>query len=1052
MDREDARSFADAYGPAAGLAVVIGFMTWVRTLGADDVFVGGNVYFTSGNDPWYHARIVHLVVNHFPATQRFDAWSYFPYGTGRHSGFGGLFDQLIALAAMIVGAGSPSPHTVNTVIAYAPVAFGALTAIPAYLIAKWATNRWGGLLAAAILALLGGQFLSRTVVGVADHQSSEAFFGTLAFAGFIYAVRTGYAEKPTVADLRDRNWVVLRRPAVASLLGGTAIASYLMTWGPGVAFVFTMGVFVLLQMVRDYLNGRPTEYLAITTAATMLPAGVLTLAYAKEYGLSATGFSLLQPLVVTGIGAGAVLMYGIATYVSREGYERRYYPAAVGGVIVAVLVVSFLVYPKTLDLFESLFVRMYSYGTATSRTAGTVGEIQPASLSNAWQAFGPTFYLAVFGFLVLLARVLGRDKPIELLLVLWSFSAVSAYFTMLRFGYYLAVNVALLSGFAIWWTASGALELGEIEALRDVETYQIIGVALLLVLVVPGNVVAMDTARPTWERAEFLSGSNQAWHGELAWMNNNTPAPPLDYDERLERPEDGDFEYPDGAYGVMSWWDYGHWITYTAERIPHANPFQEGPQTASAYLLAQSEERANLLIEALPSMEGAPRDFVEKSNAELRAMIDNQSEQEASEDVRYVVIDDQMAAIQGISRRSSGKFNPITQWTDPDGRYVSLRNRTVRTGGGNTTQAVLPGVSARYERTMLSRLYFEDGTTVRDGRERLAPALEHYRLVHETNASTTFLSVGQRTTTGEYRGLRDAIGLNVVNAILTPGLQGFIQRNALVPYDIRQESRVKTFERVEGARLTGQVNASRLNGTNATAAVTVPLQTNAGRNFTYRAQAPVGENGSFSVTVPYATDNAVGPADGGTDSGVTARGNYSVRVARQFIPFRGGQFPVGQLASGSAEVPESAVYDGSEVALDLDPTVRYQPGSLNATLGDDRIANGSTTGLTVTAAFTNGTTRTVTRAATLTSNDTSVATIDANGTVTANGTGVARLNVSYEGETVSAVLTVENATNSSTGSLRLRPGDEFGADATAPGPSAVAPRDAELPRRARTGP
>ena len=473
MDRQDWSSLVDEYGPAAGLALVVAFMTWVRTLGRDDVFVGGEVYFTSGNDPWYHARIVHLIVDYFPATQRFDAWSYFPYGTGRHSGFGGLFDQLIALVAMIVGLGSPSPHLVDTVIAYAPVAFGALTAIPAYLIGKWATDRWGGLLAAVLLALLGGQFLSRTVVGVADHQSSEAFFGTLAFAGFLYAVRTGYAEKPTVADVRDRNWVVLRRPAVASFLGGLAIASYLMTWGPGVAFVFTMGVFVLLQMVRDHLNGRPTEYLAITTAATMLPAGVLTLAYAKEYGLSATGFSLLQPLVVTGIGAGAILLYGIAEYADREGYERRYYPAAVGGIIVAVFVVAFLVYPRTLDLFESLFVRMYSYGTATTQEAGTVGEIQPATLSDAWRAFGPTFYLAGFGFVVLLARSLGRNRPTELLLVLWSFSAVSAYFTMLRFGYYLAVNVALLSTFAIWWTASGALELGEIEALRDVETYQI---------------------------------------------------------------------------------------------------------------------------------------------------------------------------------------------------------------------------------------------------------------------------------------------------------------------------------------------------------------------------------------------------------------------------------------------------------------------------------------------------------------------------------------------------------------------------------------------------
>jgi len=31
----------------------------------------------------------------------------------------------------------------------------------------------------------------------------------------------------------------------------------------------------------------------------------------------------------------------------------------------------------------------------------------------------------------------------------------------------------------------------------------------------------------------------------------------------------------EGEYGVLSWWDYGHWITTIGERIPNANPFQQ---------------------------------------------------------------------------------------------------------------------------------------------------------------------------------------------------------------------------------------------------------------------------------------------------------------------------------------------------------------------------------------------------------------------------------------------------------------------------------------------
>ena len=42
----------------------------------------------------------------------------------------------------------------------------------------------------------------------------------------------------------------------------------------------------------------------------------------------------------------------------------------------------------------------------------------------------------------------------------------------------------------------------------------------------------------------------------------------------------------------MSWWDYGHMITYIAKRIPNANPFQAGvagPNGAAAYFMSQSE-------------------------------------------------------------------------------------------------------------------------------------------------------------------------------------------------------------------------------------------------------------------------------------------------------------------------------------------------------------------------------------------------------------------------------------------------------------------------------
>ncbi len=56
----------------------------------------------------------------------------------------------------------------------------------------------------------------------------------------------------------------------------------------------------------------------------------------------------------------------------------------------------------------------------------------------------------------------------------------------------------------------------------------------------------------------------------------------------------------------MSWWDYGHIITYWGHRIPNANPFQAGiggganhAPGASTFLIAPTEDEANKVLEDL---------------------------------------------------------------------------------------------------------------------------------------------------------------------------------------------------------------------------------------------------------------------------------------------------------------------------------------------------------------------------------------------------------------------------------------------------------------------
>ncbi|MFB6219137.1 MAG: STT3 domain-containing protein, partial [Halobacteriaceae archaeon] len=110
------------------------YMFWVRAQAHDNFRQGGEIFF-SGNDPYYHFRQVAYTVRNYPAIMPFDAWTQFPLGTSVGQ-FGTLYDQLMATAALVVGLGSPTEATIETVMLFTPPVLGALVAVPTYFIGR----------------------------------------------------------------------------------------------------------------------------------------------------------------------------------------------------------------------------------------------------------------------------------------------------------------------------------------------------------------------------------------------------------------------------------------------------------------------------------------------------------------------------------------------------------------------------------------------------------------------------------------------------------------------------------------------------------------------------------------------------------------------------------------------------------------------------------------------------------------------------------------------------------------------------------------------------
>ncbi|MGQ3410850.1 oligosaccharyl transferase, archaeosortase A system-associated [Natrinema sp. LN54] len=930
-------SFRDWYHlPVLGAVML--FMVWLRTQAYEQFVTDDGTPALAGIDSWYHWRTINWTAENFPQTMPYEVWTGFP--TGNYVGqFGTLFDQLIVTAAMIVGLGDPSAETLYTVSLLAIPVMAALVAIPVFYAGRRLGGTLGGIVSVLVLALAKGQFLSRSTVGQLDHHVGEVLFMAIAILSMMVALTAAEREKPIYELVVDRDWDTLRTPALYSGLAGLALTLYIWVWPSAVLLIGILGVFFTIQLCLDYLRGVSPDHVAFVGAVSLGVTAILTVLLMEHPGsTSSTSFGLLQPLTALLVAVGCVFMAWLARQWNNRGLERRYYPVAIGGLIGATLLVMWLALPGLFDtIIGNATRRMLPFGGAT--TDLTIQEAQPPEdfFNSVFREFGSAFYTMLIGLAFLAIRpLLGRKLRAEhTLVIVWSLFLISMAATQVRFSYYLMLAVAIVNA-AFVAEVVGLFDIDlttSLESIRSIETYQVIVVALVVLLLFAPLLPPLASAT-AWDSAEGAQpgGSAVIWEDSNQWLQDNTPAPgnyggannasELDY-YGTYTPGDGDYEYPDGAYGVMSWWDYGHLITTQGERIPHSNPFQQNARSSSAFLTAESEQRGELILDAIAAGESVSN----QSNEELRQAA---TESNSEEPIRYVMVDYQMAG---------GKFGAITQWSGPDySHYVTPEDYNGQPINSSEISQVFGDLP--YEDTMLSQLYFDDTN-----------GMENYRLVHENAdvGSPLFVSYAQVDNNGQ------VIHLNEDNERVPAG-QGrpAVAVNQQMPqsqaaqlqnhpnyqvFDAKRSAAVKTFERVEGATIAGDLEGVNVSDTaNATIAASVELETGDERTFNYTQQADVADDGSFELTVPYATNDELSVDDGYTNSSVEATGDYNVSV---IAPGEQG-FPAVQYR-GQTDVPETAVVNGETIDDVAFEEVESEEPAGNETDGNESTGNESET-------------------------------------------------------------------------------------------------------------
>jgi len=596
------------------LVIFFGVALYLRAaLPYDKVFTGEWIKFTS-LDAYYHMRLVDNLVHNFPHRITFDPYTFYPHGLAVY--WPPFFDWLIAGTIWLVSLGSPSQHLVDVVGVYFPAVLGTLTVIPVYFIGKELFSRWVGVISAGLVAILPGEFLNRSILGFTDHHVAEVLFSTVAMLFLILAVKAARQRKLSFSHIMRRDWQAVIKPLAYSLLAGIFLGIYLLTWNGGLLFVFLIFAYFVIQFIIDHLRRKDTDYLTIIASLSFLVALVVSLPVWHQMGGNTLYLISLPVAILT-----PAVLGGISRLLASKEVKPAYFLLVLGGMGMAGIGVLYAANPAAL---RSMF-GLLSYFSPTATT--TITEAQPLllpqgdfSLFLAWGNFTTGFFLSLISLGIITYAILKRGEPDKTLFAVWSLIILAATLGQRRFGYYFTVNVALLTGYVSWLILelagfkSAVARPLEIPAkvkrekakpkkslkggfhLTGRGVYMALGlIAVFFLVFFPNISPAVNVA----SQAFFAPGD--AWCESLSWLKDNTPDPfgnPDFYYGLYEPPPPGeDYNYPETAYGVMSFWDYGHWITRIAHRLPNATPAIWG--ACGPFFGAQDEASAGKIMDEL---------------------------------------------------------------------------------------------------------------------------------------------------------------------------------------------------------------------------------------------------------------------------------------------------------------------------------------------------------------------------------------------------------------------------------------------------------------------
>lgn len=552
----------------------------------------------SGNDPYYHARIVKTLITEGRYI-KYDPLLGYPLI--KNNPRPPFYEILGAVASYIIYAITGDlDWSVYVGISIVTVVSAALLAVAAYLLAtEIFDNRKVGYIA-GLFAALSPSLAERSAFGFADWDPLIMFLGIMAYWAFVRAVKSVKGkvvpEKSfEIRNLRHVTLIIKNKSFLKySILTGVFLGlisiswqGYPMVFAP-IAFYLTVSGFIALITKRDI----SAEWLA-AMVSYFIP---IIIAYPVY-------FHVMAPQPTT--WKYSILMFAYVTLVGFVLLYFRDWPYILSYPILAVAGVAGVVLIKTMfPQYWNAVVTGLGYFVKT-KLYSTIAEAQPPAISRLMAGVGLAIDVA-FAFTyvwLIIEYYLKRDwKTLFILVVstMYMYIAIKAA----RFIFNFAPFVAIVGSYGIYkfyqkfvdidsWIDVIKYSRGIRKVYSAVVSKEVGAIVLAIMIVFPSVQFTVDASIPyelkdkidpsgKWLGAFGTSFTPPHWVSALEWLSQQDSELPIS-----ERP------------AVIAWWDYGFWIVELGKHPTVADNFQNNYFPAARFITARNETAAILVLTGL---------------------------------------------------------------------------------------------------------------------------------------------------------------------------------------------------------------------------------------------------------------------------------------------------------------------------------------------------------------------------------------------------------------------------------------------------------------------